>query len=247
MTTDSQYAEVEQQRRTAASAVRNRTRGGLSEEVAAYVRQLILTGVLLPGERIDQEAISADLDVSRSPIREAVVMLGKEGLVDVRPRRGAAVADLTPDDIIDHYELFGLVAGRAASMAAKNLAPEQLLALREIHNQFAGSPNIATSASTYSELNERFHAIINSVAPRRTKWLLGHLVRSVPSNYYEFAEGWDQRSVDHHARILAAIESGDADEARSAMEHHLHESGIAAAEALRGQGFWSSQDRPDRK
>ncbi len=229
-------------KRAAADAVRSRTRGGLSEEVAGYVRQLILTGALLPGERIDQEAISADLDVSRSPIREAIVMLGKEGLVDVKPRRGAAVANLSPEDIVDHYELFGLVAGRAAAMAAKNLPPSDVAELRAIHQQFAKPATTGTGVSDglpdYAALNDRFHFIINSVAPRRTKWLLGHLVKSVPSNYYEFAEGWNQRSVDHHERILTAIESGDADAARSAMEDHLHESGIAAAEALRAQGFW---------
>ena len=67
-----------------------RQRGGLSDEVVAYIRDLILTGALKPGTKIDQEAVSEALDVSRSPIREALVILGKEGLLDVTPRRGAA-------------------------------------------------------------------------------------------------------------------------------------------------------------
>jgi DNA-binding GntR family transcriptional regulator len=73
-----------------------RRRGGLPGDVAAYVRRLILTGVLKPGTKIDQDAVSESLDVSRSPIREALVILGQEGLLDVTPRRGASVALLTP-------------------------------------------------------------------------------------------------------------------------------------------------------
>ena len=62
-----------------------RRRGSLSDEIAAYIRDLILTGALKPGEKIDQDAVSQALDVSRSPIREALVVLGQEGLLDVTP------------------------------------------------------------------------------------------------------------------------------------------------------------------
>ena len=87
-------------------------RGSLADEVAVYIRHLVLTGVLRPGERVDQEAVSEALDVSRSPIREAVVVLGQEGLLTLSRNRGAFVADITPGDIAEHYELFGAVSGR---------------------------------------------------------------------------------------------------------------------------------------
>ena len=96
----------------------SRRRGVLGEEVVDYVRELILTGTIRSGEKIDQQAVSEALGVSRSPIREALVVLGREGLVELTPRRGAAVADLSPEDIVDHYALFGVVAGRAAALAA---------------------------------------------------------------------------------------------------------------------------------
>ncbi len=93
-------------------------RGALADDVAAYIRELILTGQLKPGTRVDQDGIGEAMGVSRSPIREAIVVLGQEGLLEVLPRRGAIVAKLTRDDVIDHYELVGLVSGRAASIAA---------------------------------------------------------------------------------------------------------------------------------
>jgi DNA-binding GntR family transcriptional regulator len=214
-----------------------RRRGGLADDVAAYIRRLILTGVLKPGTRIDQEAVGAALDVSRSPIREAIVILGQEGLLDLTPRRGASVALLTPADIVDHYELFGVVSGRAAAMAAEVLRDEQIAELARIQQSFRIAPDNAP-ASELSKLNDGFHRIVNTCAPRRTRWLLRLLERSVPADYYEFANGWNARAVEHHQAILDAIAAHDVDGARRAMEHHLHESGVAAADALRAQGFW---------
>jgi len=212
-----------------------RRRGGLAEEVMSYLRGLILTGALRPGTKIDQDAVSRRLEVSRSPIREAIVVLGQEGLLDVTPRRGAFVSRLTPDDIVDHYELFGVVSGRAAAMAADSLKEEDIESLRAVHERFTAT----AGAAELHELNEEFHRIINSAAPRRTRWLLRHLVRSVPAEYYEFTDGWNAQAVEHHADILAAISEGDAQAAREAMEAHLHESGVAAVAALRRRGFWS--------
>ena len=66
------------------------------------------------------------------------------------------------------------------------------------------------------------------------------LVKSVPTSHYEFADEWDAHAVEHHALILDAIIARDGEAARRAMEHHLRESGLAAAESLRRQGFWDT-------
>ena len=215
-----------------------RRRGGLADDVASYVRDLVLTGRLRPGVKVDQDAIGRALDVSRSPIREALVVLGQEGLLDVTPRRGAFVARLSPEDIVDHYELYGVVSGRAAAMAADNLKDEQLDELEAIHAAFTTGTDADLSA-----LNDDFHRIINTAAPRRTRWLLRHLVRSVPAAYYEFADGWNAQAVEHHRAILAALLDRDGDAARDAMEAHLHESGVAAVDALHARGFWEDDPR----
>ena len=219
-----------------------RRRGGLADEVAAYVRNLILTGALRPGVKLDQDAIGRALDVSRSPIREAIVVLGKGGLLDVTPRRGAFVSLVTPEDIVDHYELLGLVSGRAAAMAADTLKDEDRDDLEAVQARF-----VAGGEADYSVLNDRFHRIINATAPRRTRWLLGHLARSVPADYYEFADGWNARAGHHHEEILDAILRRDADTARRAMENHLHESGLGAVEVLRAQGFWDDECPPTKE
>ena len=221
------YPPVDPQRR------RHRS---LADEVVTYVRDLILAGSLKPGTKIDQDAIAEALDVSRSPVREALVILSREGLVEMTPRRGASVADLTPEDIVDHYELFGMVSGRVAAMAAVSLKDDEIAQLAAIHERFERD-----TGEDLSALNNAFHRVINSAAPRRTRWLLRHLVRSVPARYYEFIDGWDSQAVQHHAAILQAISERDPDGAREAMEEHLHQSGLAAAEFLQRHGYWDEE------
>ena len=92
-------------------------RGNLADEVADHIRDSILTGRLRPGTRIDQDAIAKDMGVSRLPVREALISLDQEGLVRTLPRRGAYVERVQREDIADHYQLFGTVAGLAAARA----------------------------------------------------------------------------------------------------------------------------------
>jgi DNA-binding GntR family transcriptional regulator len=222
--------------RTYPTATGLNRRGSLADDVATYIRHLVLTGVLRPGERIDQEAVSEVLDVSRSPIREAVVVLGQEGLLTLSRNRGAFVADITPGDIAEHYELFGVVSGRAAALAAEQLSDDQVAELTTIHRRFE-----CGSLAEMSAANHDFHRLINRGAPRRTRWLLALLERTVPADYYEFSAGVYADAVADHAAILDAIAGRDPDGARRAMEQHLRQGGAAATEALRRQGFWKDE------
>jgi len=108
-------------------------RRNLAEDVAEYIRASIMSGALLPGERIDQDAIAAELGVSRLPVREALISLDKEGLIRNLPRRGAFVAEMDREDVLDHYQLFGQVAGLAAARAAARMTADEVDRLAEVH------------------------------------------------------------------------------------------------------------------
>lgn len=211
-----------------------RRRGVLADEIVRYVRGQILSGEMQPGEKVDQDAIGEALDVSRSPIREALVVLGQEGLVDITPRRGAFVARITAADVIDHYELFGLVSGRVAAMAATELTDAQVAELCAVHERFARAPE-----ADHAKLNDEFHRLVNAVAPQRTRWLLRHLERSIPAGFFEATPGWGPQAAAGHDAVVQAIVERHPEQARVAMETHLHEAGEAAVEALTARGFWS--------
>jgi DNA-binding GntR family transcriptional regulator len=214
----------------------------LKDAAAAYLRQQILTGKLTPGTKIDQDEISEALGMSRLPVREALIELAQESLIDAVPRRGAFVAHLERADIIDHYRIFGLIAGLAASRAATSLTDEQFESLRRIHQEFAA----ATDPDEKASWNHQFHKIINQAGgSRRLISVLALLSRSLPVRFFEFVPNWAQISAGHHARILAALEARDAHESQRMMEHHVAESGELAVEILQEMGYWDHDAAAD--
>jgi DNA-binding GntR family transcriptional regulator len=211
----------------------------LKDAAAAYLREQILTGKLRPGTKIDQDEISEALGMSRLPVREALIELAHESLIDAVPRRGAFVARLDRTDIIDHYRIFGLIAGLAGSRAATSLSEEQLVQLRRIHESFVA----ASDPGKQAYWNHEFHKLINQAGgSRRLVSVVALLSRSLPVRYFEFAPNWAELSAGHHARILSALEARDAHEAQRLMEHHVTESGDLAVEILQEMGYW---DRPE--
>lgn len=211
------------------------THPSLKDSAAAYLREQILTGKLRPGTKVDQDEISETLGVSRLPVREALIELAQEGLIDALPRRGAFVARLEPADIIDHYRIFGLIAGLAGSRAAGSLSALQLADLRRIHEAFVA----ASDPQDKARWNHEFHKMINKAGgSRRLVSVLGLLSRSLPVRYFEFVPHWAEISARHHARILAALEARDAHEAQRTLEEHVAESGDLAVEILQEMGYW---------
>ena len=210
----------------------------LKDTAAAYLREQILTGQLRPGTKVDQDEISEALGMSRLPVREALIELAQESLIDAVPRRGAFVARLERADIIDHYRIFGLIAGLAGSRAATSLSDEQLAQLRRIHESFVA----ATDPEDQAHWNHEFHKTINQAGgSRRLISVLALLSRSLPVRYFEFVPNWAATSASHHARILGALEARDAHEAQRMLEHHVAESGDLAVEILQEMGYWDRE------
>jgi DNA-binding GntR family transcriptional regulator len=207
----------------------------LKDTAAAYLREQILTGALRPGTKVDQDEISEALGMSRVPVREALIELAQESLIDAVPRRGAFVAQLERADIIDHYRIFGLIAGLAASRAATSLSDDQLAELQRMHEAFVA----ATDPQEKADRNHEFHKIINQAGgSRRLASVLRLLSRSLPVRYFEFVPQWADISARHHERILAALAAHDAHEAQRLMEHHVAESGDLAVDILQEMGYW---------
>ena len=140
--------------------VGSRRRHNLADEVATHIRTAILAGRLRSGERIDQDAIADELGVSRLPVREALIALDKEGLVNTIPRKGSYVARIDREDIADHYEIFGQVAGLAAARAVARLDDAGLAALQELDAAMRRSDNLVEQ----QRLNHEFHRQINRAA-----------------------------------------------------------------------------------
>ncbi len=213
-------------------------RRNLSEDVAEYIREGIMSGALRPGTRIDQDAIAADLGVSRLPVREALISLDKEGLINTIPRRGAFVARMEREDVLDHYQLFGQVAGLAAARAAARLSEADIERLADVHSRM----HATGSRDEQRKLNDEFHRVINKAAgSARITSMVGLLARSLPMPYVDFPDSWLDEADRQHQEIIEALRRRDTLAAQRAMEQHINLSGRHAVNVLEGMGFFDSE------
>src|SRR5215210_3718908 len=112
--------------------ISSRVGGTVRGRAAEELRNRILTGALAPGTRLDLDALTVEFGASRTPIREALLELSYEGLVDVAPRSGITVIGLTPRDVLDNFAILGTLAGKAAEWAAVRITDEELHDLRHL-------------------------------------------------------------------------------------------------------------------
>ncbi|CCQ14642.1 putative GntR family transcriptional regulator [Rhodococcus sp. AW25M09] len=192
----------------------------LSEDVAGSIRQQIVTGVLQPGTFVRIDETAAELGVSATPVREALVALRGEGLVEQVPHRGYRVDELSPQDIDDIFWLQGTIAGALAGRAARTITPEQIEQLTALND---GLRDAVARADTESvELYEfEFHRFVNRVAGGRTlAWFLLGAVKYIP-RLYATDRRWGEDAVRSHEELIAAFTRGDVEAADDVMRRQF--------------------------
>jgi len=195
----------------------------LYQEVAERLRQRIFSHELPPGTRIDEQALTVDYGISRTPLREALKVLAAEGLVTLRPRRGCFVTEVSEQDLDDIFPLMAMLEARCALEATNRAQPADLARLEAIHAQlehFAGSNEI----KRFFEANQEFHYQIQELSGnRRLRQVIQDLrkVLKLTRLCALSIDGRLQQSLAEHAAILAAIKAGDALGAQIAMHDHI--------------------------
>ncbi len=202
----------------------------LSDEVASYLRQSIMAGEYAPGESVKAEAVGEVLEVSATPVREALHSLRVEGFLDLVPRKGFTVSPIAADDIRDIFEAHALIAGELTARAVSRMTDEDLSSLARTHKLLM---HIAKEGDNerLETINHEFHyAIYQLSGSKRLRWALGSFVKYVPSAFYAQIDGWPETTAQDHSAIMDAIEARDAEAARAAMEQHIRNSGEDLAE-----------------
>jgi DNA-binding GntR family transcriptional regulator len=196
----------------------------LPEEVAAYVREQIMAGKLVPGQFLRMEPIAEAVGVSITPVREGLVSLSGEGFVTAVPRRGVMVAAFTREDVRDLFWAQGQLAGELAARAAKRITENELAQLSEVQRQSEAAIR-SGNVALIGELGPQFHRIINHAArSERLARLLGSLVKQLPGDFYASLEAHGDTSAHAHADIFAAISQRDAKRARRLIMNHFTDS-----------------------
>ena len=214
----------------------------LGEETTRYLRDALLSGRYAAGERMAVQHLAEILGVSTMPVREALLTLANEGLLEVVPRRGFRVTALKLRDVEDAFRVHALVAGLLVEEAAPIISPAAIAELNEvqekIHDTFRRGLVPHELANQVEELNFRFHRIINHVPDaKRLRWFLRAATRYVPRGFYETVPGWNEATRDRHGAIIAALEERDAVRSRKLMEEHVTEAGELVRRHLAARGL----------
>lgn len=193
----------------------------LAEFAYEQVFNAIVVGQLVPGDRLIQEKLAEDLDISRTPVREALLRLEQEGVVIHSGRRGFIVRDISEQEIRDVYQAREAIEGYAARVAAKTRTSEDLTRL-----EFLSQPTTLDTVEAAFRANEGLHrAIVEATGNRYLVELFNSVwTRSVGLRLYAdiFAQAsFPPDIADDHTPVLEALAAGDGAAAEAAMVSHI--------------------------
>jgi DNA-binding GntR family transcriptional regulator len=196
----------------------------LAEQVYQRLRQEILSNAYLPDAPLPEKLIAARLNVSRVPVREALRQLAADGLVTLRPRHGAFVSSLSPQQFLDAYRVREALEELAIKLALPNLTTADLAELGRLQAAMRSCAE-RDDADGFFAANRAFHALF--VERSRNDYLKGiyfplldQMRRHLSSSLG--LRGGLARSIEEHQAILRAVQAGDAEEAARLLREHIH-------------------------
>lgn len=196
----------------------------LAEQVYQRLRQLILSNAYAPNTPLPEKTLASQLSVSRVPVREALHRLAADGLVTLKPRQGAFVSSLSPQQFLDAYRVREALEELAIKLALPNLTRDDLAELSHLQDEMRQHA-AAHNADGFFAANRAFHALF--VERSRNDYLksiyfplMDQMRRHVSSSLG--LRGGLERSIEEHQAILGAVRAGDAEEAARLLREHIH-------------------------
>lgn len=199
----------------------------LNEQAYHYIKQQIVSLRLAPGSVIDEGTLREELDMGRTPIREALIRLASERLVDIVPRQGTFVADVSMLDLQRIFELRYLLEGFAARLASARVSQATVEQMEETLGLLDTVDGTDLDNATLVEIDERFHRLIYEATnnPLLEDFLVTLYAQSARLWYVmQLVYTEEMRGAPSHNRsILEAIKVGDGDAAEERMHEHIRE------------------------
>ena len=199
----------------------------LGQTITERLRDQILINQLKPGERLIADDLALSFGVSRSMIREALLLLATEGFINIVPRKGTFVTQMSAKQANDLFEIRLLLEGQVASLAAERRTDENLRDLRETAD-LGMAAALAGNVDQLPALNTRFHNLLADTADN--DYLTETLSRLSNIIQWVYSRRIIERSTDswkEHLRIVNAIERMDPAAAKSAAHEHITRAWVA--------------------
>lgn len=220
-------------------ALSEKSGNALVDDIAAKIRERIMSGDIPIGAQLRQAELATDFGVSRTPVREALRQLQTGGLIDVVPNRGAVVRVPSPWEVRQAYEVRAELEALAAARAVSRISRADIERLRavnqEMYDRSVNEERSDGSAPKGRPQNDLFHQTIMDVADNlRLARVIDEINETFPRNVSAQLLVGDDRyrteNYNEHVRIIDAIADGDADAAREAMREHVLKAGEQLAQ-----------------
>jgi DNA-binding GntR family transcriptional regulator len=200
---------------------------GRNTELKTQLEREIVSGALRPGQRLDELSLATRFEVSRTPVREALLQLASIGLVEMRPRRGAIVASIGLKDLLDMFEVMAELEGMCARLAARRISDQECADLRAIFEESKAAVH-EQDYDAYYACNVKFHETLylasrNIFLADQTMALRNRLAPYRRSQLHQ--HGRLPGSLAEHESILIAIENRDVGKVENLMKQHLSAQG----------------------
>lgn len=207
----------------------------LRARVYSTLREDILSGKYKAGENLVEVKIAEELNVSRTPVREAVRQLELEGLVESIPNKGVTVKGINKQDIQDIYQIRKVLEGLAAKWAVEKITDEELQSLQEAY-ELMEFYTMKNDINQISKLNTRFHEIIFTATKSN---IMQHILKDFQF-YVKWARheslctpGRKEEALKEHSSILNAFKNRDVKEAERCVSAHVENSSKNLAKRMK--------------
>lgn len=209
-----------------------------AERVASILRDRIVKGELAPLDRLVERRLSAELDVSRTPVREALKLLEADGLIEITLHRGALVSVFGPDEAVHLFDVISSLESLAAERLAKTITPDSLQELEDLHGVMLEHYRL-DRISDYFDTNTLIHDLIvtscrNPIVIETHRRLIARARRGRFMAIMN-RDRLDQ-AVGEHESLMQAFRLRDPSSAAEIWKTHLLHTGETLAEVLGQQG-----------
>ena len=210
-------------------------RAALHEQVAHRLRQMLVESRILPGAKLNERELSDVLNVSRTPLREAIKMLAAEGLVELLPNRGAIAVELTEADVLNTFEVMAGLEAQSGELAAQRITDAELLEIKALHFEMLAAYT-RRDLPSYYRLNSAIHSAINAAAKNpvltATYKQVNARLQALRFRSNQDGEKW-KSAVKEHELMIEALSTRDPAAMRAVLASHLANKMEVVIEQLR--------------
>lgn len=194
-----------------------------AQRLRDLLEDAIINGQYAPGDQLDPEALARAYQCSRTPIREAIQQLAMSGMVEVRPKKGTFVARLGVTELVERFEVMAELEGMCGRLAARRIAPDELQALREAHEQCRERAAAGDANGYYYEngvFHHRIYAASHNCFLAQEAARLHAMLKPYRRMQLHVRHRLDHSLAEHEA-IIAAIAAGDEGQAEALLRSHV--------------------------